>query len=254
MELYKKLIGLGCFTREELSQLTGSESTANSTIYRYQKKGYIEQVRRDLYAVISLETHQPIWNRWQIATKIKPDACVSHHSAFEYFGYSNQVFYTVYVASEKYFADFFYDGITYRHITPKKGRVVPPAVNHVRSTTIEQTVVDSLCDAEKISGMEEVIRCLRMVPSINAETLLIELANLNNGFLYQKVGYVLDALNSQFHLPESFFSECEKYISKRRNDLYKGLDGKIYNVRWNLNVPKSFDFIAGKGVENDAAI
>lgn len=254
MELYQKLIKLGCFTREELVQLVGVENTANSTIYRYQKKGYIEQIRRNLYAVISLETHQPIWNRWQIATKIKPDACVSHHSAFEHLGYSNQVFYTVYVASEKYFADFVYDGITYHHVTPKKGRTLPTVSNHVRSTTVEQTLIDSLCDADKIAGMEEVIRCILLIPSLNAEALLSELANLGNGFLYQKVGYVLESMNDQFHFPDTFFDECEKHISVRRNVLYQGLSDKVYNERWHLYVPKDFNLLTGKGVENDASI
>ena len=58
-------------------------------------------MRRNLYAVISMETGQAIPNRYQIASRVTDDACVSHHSAFEYYGYANQVFYDVYFTTEK---------------------------------------------------------------------------------------------------------------------------------------------------------
>ena len=69
MKLYKELAALRCFTHGDLVRLTGSESAAQWQIRNYLKKGYIERVRRDLYAVISLETDQPIPSRFQIASR-----------------------------------------------------------------------------------------------------------------------------------------------------------------------------------------
>lgn len=92
MELYKELAAMRCFTHNDMVKLTGSESSAAWQIKKYLKKGYIERIRRDLYAVISLETEQAIPNRFQIASKAADDACVSHHSAFEFYGYGNQSF------------------------------------------------------------------------------------------------------------------------------------------------------------------
>lgn len=43
--------------------MTGSDSVADWQIRKYMDKGYIERVRRDLYAVISLETGQPRFKR-----------------------------------------------------------------------------------------------------------------------------------------------------------------------------------------------
>ena len=81
-----------CFAHNDMVKLTGSESSAAWQIKKYIKKGYIEWVCRNLYAVISLETEQAIPNWFQIASKAVDDACVSHHSAFEFYGYGNQVF------------------------------------------------------------------------------------------------------------------------------------------------------------------
>ena len=41
-------------------QLAGSESSAVWQIMSYLQKGYIERVRRNLYAVISMETGQAV--------------------------------------------------------------------------------------------------------------------------------------------------------------------------------------------------
>ena len=101
MELYKELAVLRCFTHSDMVRVTGSESAAQWQIKNYLKKGYIERVRRDLYVVVSMETEQPIPSRFQIASRVAGDACVSHHSAFEFYGYANQVFYDVYFATEK---------------------------------------------------------------------------------------------------------------------------------------------------------
>ena len=56
MERYKELAALRCFTHDDMVQLAGSESSAVWQIKSYLQKGYIERVRRNLYAVISMET------------------------------------------------------------------------------------------------------------------------------------------------------------------------------------------------------
>ena len=116
MKHYEKLLALGCVTRSQLEQVTGSPSAADWLCREYQRKGYMERIKRNLYAVISLETGQCVANRYQIASHISDDAVDSYHSAFEYYGYANQVFYEVQVTSVSRFRAFNYDGITYRHI------------------------------------------------------------------------------------------------------------------------------------------
>ena len=111
MKYYEKLLELGCFTREQLVNLVESPAAANMLIYEYQKKRLIEKVKKDFYAVISIETRQPVLSRYQLASKMFPDACLSHHSAFEVYGYGNQVFYECYVATAKRFTEFEYDGV-----------------------------------------------------------------------------------------------------------------------------------------------
>lgn len=92
MKHYENLLAKGCFSREQLTEIVGTPSAANQVIYEYQKKGLIEKVKRDFYVIISIETKQPILSRYQIGSNLFSDACITHHSAFEVFGYGSQVF------------------------------------------------------------------------------------------------------------------------------------------------------------------
>ena len=87
MKHYEKLLAKGSFSREQLIEIVGTATAANQVIYEYQKKGLIEKVKRDFYVVISMETKQPVLSRYQIGSNLFPDACITHHSAFEVFGY-----------------------------------------------------------------------------------------------------------------------------------------------------------------------
>lgn len=253
MKHYEKLLKLGCFNREELTQLVGSSSAAKMLIYEYQKRGYIERVKRDFYVVISLETKQPILSRYQIGANIFPDACISHHSAFEFYGYGNQVFYECYVATESRFADFEYNGVIYHRVEKKSGTEVVQQ-GRVRVTSIEQTVVDSIRDFEKIAGLEEVLRCLMLVPGMKEDRVLACLAQNDNGFLYQKCGYLFEELESEFGFSEHFFAECEKNSSGAKRYLLKETQETVLNERWKLYTPPSLKTLIDKGVGDYDAI
>lgn len=104
MKYYPELVSLGCFSLEDLKSITGSSEAANALSRAYREKGYIQSVRKNLYVAISMETGQPVPTRYEIASHISEDAVVSYHSAFEYYGYANQVFYDVYITQTSHLA------------------------------------------------------------------------------------------------------------------------------------------------------
>ena len=253
MKYYEAILEMGCFTCDELAKLVGTSSAAKSIIYEYQKKGYIERVKRDFYVAISLETKQPLLSRYQIGSRLFPDACISHHSAFEVFGYGSQVFYECYVATESRFQDFQYNGVSYRRVERKQGTEVIRQGN-IRVTSLEQTVVDSIRDFEKIAGLEEILRCLLLVPELKEDKLLECLKRNANGFLYQKCGYLLEELRNEFNLSDGFLEECEKKSSDAKRYLMKNRGDTVLNERWKLYVPASLNRLLDKGVSDYDAI
>ena len=253
MKYLDKLIEMGCFSRRDVVMLIGNEHAAHSLLYDYVKAGYIERIRRDLYTSISLETKQPVANRFIIATNIAEDACVSLHSAFEYYGYANQVFYEIYVTTDKRFTNFTYGGITYSQVSPRiySGKITTNT--GIRITDLERTVIDSIYAFEKVGGLEELLRCLTLIPSLRIEKLIGYLDDYNLANLYQKTGFILAQFSEQLDLSKSFFDYCRNKIPKAKKYLYSERDTPsehfVLHEDWMLFAPDNIKSIISKGVE-----
>jgi predicted transcriptional regulator of viral defense system len=252
MKYYEQLVDMACFSRNDLTHLTGSEQRANALIFNYKNKGFIQAVKRNLFVAISMETKQPVPSRYAIASHITDKAYVSHHSAFEYYGLANQVFYEVYVSSTKKFAPFEYDDVTYRFIASRISEGVEEKAGGVRITDLERTAIDSINDFEKIGGLEELLRCLELIPCLDESKLLIYLGLYDKQFIYQKTGYLLEHYKEQLKLSAGFFAECEKHLAKSIRYLYHGVENErlSFNSKWRLFVPeKLLAIISGGGTE-----
>ena len=256
MKYYERLVDLKCFSRYDVERLTKNKYTADSLIKEYKRKGYIESVRRNLFVAISMETKDPVANRFLIATNILRDNYVSHHSAFEYYGYANQVFYEIYVSGGGRFVDFEYDNITYRYVAPRIRVGVSLKDDGVHITDMERTILDNINDFEKIGGLEELLRCLELVNYADEEKLLLYLEAYGKQVLYQKTGYILEHLKKQLRLSDSFFDVCISKLKKSVRYLYKGIEDESnsFNKRWNLVVPQDLMKLVSKGGDKNADV
>ena len=256
MKYYERLIELQCFSRADVERLTQNEYAADSLIKEYKRKGYIESVRRNLFVAVSMETKRAVPNRYRIASSILRGNYVSHHSAFEYYGCANQVFYQVYVSGEGRFANFEYDDLTFRYVAPRIELGVVQKEDGIRVTDMERTVLDSINDFEKIGGLEELLRCLELITYVDEDQLLRYLEAYDKQVLYQKVGYILEHLKKQLRLSDNFFEVCE---SKRKGSvryLYHGIEHEpnIFSNRWNLVVPQDLMKLISKGGNENAEL
>ena len=246
MKYYEKLLDLGSFNKADVAKVVGSADIARNILLAYSKKGYIEKIRRDYYVAISLETHQPVANRYQLASNVYEGAYLTHHSAFEAYGYANQTFYSVYFACEKRVKDFDYDGVCYIQTTRNPKADVAHEGN-IRLTGIEQTVVDSIKDCEKIAGLEEVLRCIELIPGLDEERLLKCLEGYDNSYLYQKCGYIFENLGVSLGITDMFLNECQKHIGKRKNYLLRNRRDLVIDKKWMLYVPPRLKSLVEKG-------
>ena len=253
MKYYEKLLELRCLNKDDLVQITGSVAAAKWLCREYQKKGYLEHVKRDLYVAISLETHQPIANRYVIASHISKDATVSYHSAFEFYGYANQVFYEMQVTSENRFRDFEYDGVRYKRVAPRiKGDVFE--VNGTKVATLERTVIDYINLFEKVGGLEELLRCIALIPSLDETALAACLEKYNSRFLYQKTGYLLSPFAANLGLSRKIFDLCKLHLPKGKSYLFSENNGYPLNEEWHLYAPENPMTIIDKGITDYDAI
>ena len=171
MDVLTELAKYPVFTIEDVKKLVGNEKTAYSQLDRLMKRDRVRKVRKNIYSVVNPTTGLLVATRYQIACAITDTAYISHHSAFEYYGYANQVFHEVFVSTTSRFTDFSFDGITFTRVSPKIDSGVITTNSGIRVTDLERTVIDSIYSFEKIGGLEELLRCLLLVPALRADNL-----------------------------------------------------------------------------------
>lgn len=249
MKYYEQLLNKGCFTWDDVSGMVGNRNSASNLIQNYQKKGYIQNVKKNLYVAINFADGEPVVNRYVIASNLTESAYISHHTALEFYGCTNQVFYDVYVSSATKFASFEYNGLSYRYLMSRISDGVVKKRDGTRVTDLERTIIDSINDFEKIGGLEELLRSLEMVPYTDESKLQRYLKSYNKQILYQKTGYILEHFKDSLKITDTFFTACNSEISKSVRYLYNGLkkEKSVYNKKWRLFVPEELLSLVSEG-------
>ncbi len=242
MDLYTEMAKHPVFSISDVNKYYYNIGSARSAVKRLLVKHKALKIRNDLYTCVSAEHGGPIANRFQIASSITATAYISHHTAMEYYGITDQVFYEVYVSSDTRFYDFEFDGFTYHFIKSRlaEGIDSPMFSGGVRVTDKERTLVDSLKDMDKISGAEEVISCISNLSHINEKKLLHYLQAFDNQFLYQKTGFLLWNYRETLGLSDLFFEKCRSEIGQSKRYLTKDDQSGSINNEWNLIIPSGF--------------
>jgi predicted transcriptional regulator of viral defense system len=249
MKYYERLVDLSCFTQHDVEAMTGNRETAHSLVELYKKRGVVSSVRRNLFVAMSLETKQPVPNRYVIASHAAPGAYVSCHTAFEYYGLANQVYYEVYAASASRFREFEFDGLTYHRVSSPFENGVESKPDGVRVTDLERTVIDGINVFDTVGGLEELLRCIELIPFLDHLKLTEYLQCYDKAVLYQKTGYILEHFKDVLKLPNEFFVSCQNMAAKSKRYLQYNLRDKSYtlNKNWALYVPHDLMSITRKG-------
>lgn len=241
MKNYKEILNLKVFSIQDVNNLTHNINSSKSLIQRMLKKGYIRRIKHNLYATCDLEYGSVIADQYMISSKIQDDSFVSYHSAFDYYGVKNQVFYLVYVSSKKKFENFDFDGYSYEFVKNKydfgilqKGKV--------RITDKERTVLDNINRTDLAGGNEELIMCLELMGRLDNNKIKEYLKYYNSKKLYAKVGFILERFKESLGIEEETIQECYKNICNTHyyfDDETKRMKNKFVS-KWNLIVPEMY--------------
>ncbi|WP_320122195.1 type IV toxin-antitoxin system AbiEi family antitoxin [uncultured Sphaerochaeta sp.] len=243
MHYYMQLLKLGCFSRDDVARITGNVRTADSLLYSYKKKSYIVSIKRNLFTAIDPTTGEPVCNQYEIGSCLSTDSYISHHSAFEVHGMANQVLYDVNISSSSRFTPFDFNGHRYMYIASS---FLDGVETHgrIRVTDLERTIVDTIKDFTKVSGLEELLACLSLVTYIDERKLMHYLSCYDIQFLYQKAGYIL-SLFPGTKISKQFLISCEKQIQKSIRYLTPETkqERATFQKRWGLYVPSNINLL-----------
>jgi len=235
-----------------LSSHNVSKRTQEALLSYYRKTGRIIRVRRGLYATIPLgyDNEAFIVDPFLLASKMTPDAVLSHHTALEFFGhaYSVRNIFT-YFASRPVetwvFQGHTFKGTRFSKSLLSKGkelfeiRIEEREGMDLRVTSLERTLVDTLDRPELSGSWEEIWRSLESVEFFDLDKVIEYIQLLKNSTTAAKVGFFLEQHREELMVEDHYLKElkdlCPRnphYLSRTRRE-----SGRII-TDWNLVVPE----------------
>ncbi len=243
-KIYSELYSERVVTTEDVKNILKNDQRAADYMNNLRKKGYFKQIRKGLYAIASPDMvkeddFRP--DKFLIASKLKDEYYISHHTALEIHGLAQTVHNRVYITSKKPGRSFTYKNIEYNILTTKHYFGMEKRQHMNSSISVsdrERTILDCIRNLKYAGGLEEVMKSYENLPSIRWDDLLDYLERINEKSLYQKTGFVLDKLDQT--IPDDI---QEKFLSKvGKKTYYLDKDKESFYVeKWNLMVPKRLE-------------
>lgn len=245
------------FTGEELARHLASRGAVGARAQEallayYKRAGRIVRVRRRLYAVIpegAKADSYPV-DPYLVASKLTPDAVLSHHTALEFHGraYSVQEHFT-YSASRPLsplrFRSRVFRGTRFPRALLRAGRehagvsAAERAGVELRVASLERTLVDVLDRPDLSGGWEEVWRSLGSVEFLDLDKVVEYARLLGNATTAAKVGLFLQQHREPL-MVEATHLEALRDLRPRQPhylDRTRRQSGRLVS-EWNLVVPR----------------
>lgn len=241
--IYSELYSERVVTTEDVREILEEKKMATEYITNLRKKGFFKRIKKGLYAIappdlVNKDEIKP--DKFLLASKIKDEYYISHHSALEFHGLAQSIHNRVYITSKTTGRSFTFSGIDYKILTSRYFFGFEKT-NHLNSTITvsdrEKTILDCIRSPKYAGGWEELVKSLEKIPSIDVETLMIYLQKIDEKSLYQKTGFILE--NIDFKNFEEISDELLSKVGERTYYIDKEKDS-YYVKRWNLMVPKRF--------------
>lgn len=241
-EVYSKLYSERVINTEDVEGVLGDPHKSADYITKLRKKGYLQKIRKGLYAVVPPnlvgEEFKP--DKFLIAGKTRDEYYISHHSALELHGLAQSIHNRVLVTTKGWANSFSYQSITYKFVTTKHYFGVEEMVHQGVRVTVsdrEKTFLDCVRRIKHAGGLEELVKSLNNLPSLDWDKLERYLKRFDEKKLYQKTGFILESLNLRGS--EGILNEMEEKVGNRTYYLDQGRESS-FNGKWNLMVPKNF--------------
>jgi len=245
--LMKEFHAPGCFTLDEAEAFLGAERAREHVSY-LRRQGYIETVRRGLYAFVP-ETTGVLPDRYLIASKASPEAHLSHHTALELLGVAQTTFMgELYLSVPSRMAGFSHEGIRVNPILSTRPveeylTTVKRGGQDLRVSGRELTLVECLDRLGYAGGLEEVLRSVEGFSGLDWDRLeaLIEPGEgaYGKASLNAKVGFVVERYAQRWHPPKDLLDRLAGRTGK--GVVYLGTmrgRGGRWVARWRVIVPE----------------
>lgn len=231
---------------------TGNTNTRKALLAYYKNCGKVLSIRRGLYVTVpkGFEKHNYQVDPLLLASKLAPDAVVSHHAALEAFGKAYSLTMRVTFFSNSKVEPLNFQGMTYQRvrvnpelITQKKEEFGTTTINRqdteIKITDFERTMVDVLSRPDLGGGWEEIWRSLESIEYFDLDSVYDYLLILDNTTVFAKVGFYLEQHKEVLMVDENFLQKLENHKPKSLHYMERQNRKDCFLLkRWNLLIPR----------------
>jgi predicted transcriptional regulator of viral defense system len=227
----------------DVKEILGDSHKSVDYITNLRQKGYFQKVRKGLYTVVppNLVGKEVKPDKFLVGNKVKEDYYFSYHSALELHGLAQSAYNTVWITTSIQQSSFSYQSISYKFVTTKYFFGLEE-MNYsgvkINVTDREKTFLDCIRRIKYAGGLEELMKSLNTVPTLNWYKFIRYLEKFREKALYQKSGFILEKLD--LSVPDRVLDELKKSVGKKTYYLDKKKNSSFVS-RWNLMVPESFE-------------
>jgi predicted transcriptional regulator of viral defense system len=242
-KIYSELYPKRVIKTSDVFKILGDSHKSADYITNLRLKGFLQKIKQGVYVIVPPDMIEKkfIADKFLVAGKLKDEYYISHHSALELHGVAESVFNKVYITIKNYGQSLQYQNIKYDFVSTKYFFGIDE--KRYKSTNlfvsdIEKTILDCIRRIKYSGGLEELIKSISSIPSINYDKLWVYLKKFDEGILYHKTGFIFESLEMH-SVPIDFMNRIKKNISKKVYYLDKNKASTL-NSKWRLMVPKNF--------------
>lgn len=207
------------------------------------KKGWLRRIEKGKYLLIPLtvDLNKPYTeNQFVIASKLIAPYYIGYWSMLHYYGYTEQLINTVFIASPKKKSSFSISGVNYKFVRinlRKMFGMTEVKINEVpiKVSDKEKTLIDCLDHPEYCGGISEAVKGIwNARDEIEFVRLLDYTKKIENSTVAKRLGYLLEILELNKRID---IKNLKKIVGKGFS-LLEPLHAKKgrYNSQWNLLV------------------
>ena len=239
------------FTHEEYARSRKSSSlrTVDSLLRKHVASGRVARVRRGLYVSTTMGASAEVVDPFLVATKVAPDAAVSHHAALQFHGRVYSMWSQVSFLTTHATRAFSFGPVDYVPVRPPEPVAQLPDMGggietilsgggEVRVCTCERAMVDVLHSPSLGGGWEEIFRSLAMIEFFDLDAVITYTLALDSALTAARVGYFLSQHRERLFVEEAHVERLAAHAPKQARyfDTSRA-PGRLVHP-WNLIVPE----------------
>ncbi len=225
---------------EALSILKGKKPSLTKLLHDLTAKGWLFRVSKGKYLILPLEAGaepQFTEHEFVLASALISPGYISYWSALNYYGLTEQVSKTIFIATTKRKREKHWQGLTFKFITLNKAKFFGynqiQLNNHaVNIAEKEKAIVDCLDLPRNCGGMVEVIKAIYSAKEeLDMHKLLTYAKRMQNAAILNRLGYIFELLSLKINITPGKHYVLFDPVGKKRGR---------YNKKWKIieNIPK----------------